>query len=90
MKILLSTFACAPNTGSEAGGGWVYAIELAKSHQMWVLTDTSRRQAIESYATTLPETLKIIYCRPKLFSALRLNSKTTQVFRGSRSKAVVR
>ena len=26
MKILLSVFACSPAIGSEAGGGWNYAI----------------------------------------------------------------
>lgn len=79
MKILLSVFACAPNVGSETGGGWIYAIELAKKHQVWALTDTSRSQAIESYGKPLPDNLRIIYYRPALFSKFRLNSKTAHL-----------
>lgn len=79
MKILLSVFACAPNVGSETGGGWIYAIELAKKHQVWALTDISRRSAIESYGKPLPDNLKIIYYRPTLFSKLKLNSKTAHL-----------
>lgn len=79
MKILLSAFACAPNTGSEAGGGWVYALELAKSHEVWVLTDESRRVAIENFAQPLPDTLKFIYYRPKLLANVKLNSKTAHL-----------
>ncbi len=79
MKIMLSAFACAPNTGSEVGGGWVYALELAKSHQVWVLTDESRRHAIETYATPLPAALNFVYYRPKLFAELKLNSKTAHL-----------
>ncbi|WP_295750808.1 glycosyltransferase [Undibacterium sp.] len=79
MKILLSAFACAPNTGSEAGGGWVYAMELAKTHDVWVLTDESRRKAIESVSFTLPRSLHIIYYRPNLFSAMTLNSRTAHL-----------
>ena len=42
MKILLSAFACAPNTGSEPGVGWRWAIELAKQHEVVVVTDATR------------------------------------------------
>lgn len=79
MKILLSAFACAPNTGSETGCGWLYALELAKTHQVWVLTDESRRKAIEHFPEPLPATLKIVYYRPGLFSRIQLNSKTAHL-----------
>jgi len=79
MKILLSAFACAPNAGSELGVGWIYAIELAKLHQVWVLTDTSRRQAIESFESPMPENLKIVYYRPKILSKVKLNSRTAHL-----------
>ncbi|MBK1678912.1 glycosyltransferase [Rhodocyclus tenuis] len=79
MKILLSAFACAPNTGSEAGGGWVYALELAKDHEVWVLTDASRRDAIHGFTGSLPTALHIIYYRPRLVAGLRLNSRTAHL-----------
>lgn len=79
MKILLSAFACAPNTGSEAGGGWVYACELAKTHEVWVLTDSSRRALIEQFSQPLPSKLRFVYYRPRWMRKLRLNSKTAHV-----------
>jgi glycosyltransferase involved in cell wall biosynthesis len=79
MKILLSVFACAPNQGSETGGGWIYAVELAKTHEVWALTDISRRIAIESYKGNLPNRLHVIYYRPRLFSKLKLHSKTAHI-----------
>ena len=38
MKILLSAYACEPDRGSEPGVGWHTAWELAKHHEIWVLT----------------------------------------------------
>ncbi len=42
MKILLSAYHCKPDTGSEAGLGWSWATELARSgHEVWVITSTA-------------------------------------------------
>jgi hypothetical protein len=71
MKILLSVLACAPNTGRETGDGWIYAIEPAKLQQVWVLTDGSRRNSIETYDGLLPANLRISFYRPKLMCALK-------------------
>jgi len=38
MKVLLSAYSCEPNQGSEAGVGWNVAREVAKYHEVWVLT----------------------------------------------------
>jgi glycosyltransferase involved in cell wall biosynthesis len=49
MKILLSAYACEPNSGSEPGVGWHWAVELARlGHEVWVLTRESNRVSIES------------------------------------------
>lgn len=79
MKILLSAFACAPHTGSEAGGGWMYAIELAKYHDVWVLTDESRREKIEAVHEILPVNLHFVYFRPAIIRWIALNSKTAHL-----------
>jgi glycosyltransferase involved in cell wall biosynthesis len=79
LKILLSAFACAPNTGSEAGGGWVYAVELARNHEVWVMTDESRRSAIVGFAEPLPLSLRFIYYRPQVLARTPLNSKTAHL-----------
>jgi len=38
MKILLSAYSCEPDKGSERGVGWHVAKEVAKYHEVWVLT----------------------------------------------------
>ncbi|MEA5598353.1 glycosyltransferase family 4 protein [Rivularia sp. UHCC 0363] len=38
MKILMSAYSCEPGRGSEPGIGWNTAYEVAKHHQVWVLT----------------------------------------------------
>jgi glycosyltransferase involved in cell wall biosynthesis len=46
-KVLLSAFACAPARGSELGVGWNTARELARHHEVWVLTQGMHRSSIE-------------------------------------------
>ncbi|MEA5573564.1 glycosyltransferase [Calothrix sp. UHCC 0171] len=38
MKILISAYSCEPGMGSEPGVGWNVAREVAKYHEVWVLT----------------------------------------------------
>ncbi|MCP6759820.1 MAG: glycosyltransferase [Fischerella sp. CENA71] len=38
MKILISAYSCEPGRGSEPGVGWSVAREVAKYHEVWVLT----------------------------------------------------
>lgn len=79
MRILLCCFACSPNTGSEGGVGWRYATALCQKHDVWVLTDISRRDAIEQSALSNHPRLHFIYYRPSWISGLSLNSKTAHV-----------
>jgi glycosyltransferase involved in cell wall biosynthesis len=49
MKILLSAYSCEPGKGSERGVGWNIAKEVAKHHQVWVLTRPDEsKDAIEA------------------------------------------
>lgn len=55
MRILISAYACEPNRGSEPGVGWHTVWELAKHHQVWVLTrPDDGRPAIEDYLAKHP------------------------------------
>jgi glycosyltransferase involved in cell wall biosynthesis len=69
MKILLSAFSCDPSRGSEPGKSWNTAYELVRAgHDVWVLTSTNGRKAIDAFlaATPMPR-LSIIYIeRPRL------------------------
>jgi glycosyltransferase involved in cell wall biosynthesis len=49
MKVLLSAYSCEPNKGSERGVGWNVACEVAKHHEVWVLTRPDEsKEAIEA------------------------------------------
>lgn len=49
MKVLLSAYSCEPGKGSERGVGWNIAKEVAKHHQVWVLTRPDEsKDAIEA------------------------------------------
>jgi len=46
-RVLLSAFACEPNKGSEPEVGWQWALQIARFHNVTVLTQTEHRAAIE-------------------------------------------
>lgn len=47
LKILVSAYACEPGKGSEPGVGWNWVKQLARFHDVWVLTRTNNREPIE-------------------------------------------
>ena len=47
MKIFLSAYACEPEKGSEPGIGWNVALELAKYHEVHVVTRSNNLPAIQ-------------------------------------------
>jgi glycosyltransferase involved in cell wall biosynthesis len=62
VKILISAYACEPGVGSEPGKGWNMAREMAKYHQVWVLTWSGRRPGIEAEISHNPiPNLQVIY-----------------------------
>lgn len=46
MKILMSAYSCEPNRGSEPGVGWNVVREVAKHHEVWVLTRPDESGAV--------------------------------------------
>lgn len=65
MKILLSAFACEPGQGSEEGVGWNAVVEAAKHQEVWVLTRTFYRAAIEAELALRPNpNLHFAYIEP--------------------------
>ncbi len=80
VKILVSAFACQPNAGSEGGVGWRWATEWAHEHDVVVITDPTRRAAIEAYLSTTPlSNPRFIYFRPWWLRWMPLNSLTAQL-----------
>lgn len=48
LKVLLSAYACEPNRGSEPGVGWNWVKQIARFHDVWVITRKNNRPAIEA------------------------------------------
>lgn len=53
-KVLLSAYACRPHLGSEPGVGWNVACEMAKYHDIWVLTRSDNQPAIAAELSRKP------------------------------------
>lgn len=47
LKVLISAYACEPGKGSEPEVGWRWALEMARFHDVLVLTRENNRPAIE-------------------------------------------
>lgn len=47
MKILISAYACEPEKGSEPGVGWNWVKQIARFHEVWVITRANNREPIE-------------------------------------------
>lgn len=47
LKVLISAYACEPNKGSEPEVGWQSAIQMAKHHDVTVVTRTNNRASVE-------------------------------------------
>ncbi|MGA7931964.1 MAG: glycosyltransferase [Kovacikia sp.] len=55
MKVLLSAYACEPGRGTELGVGWNTVREVARYHEVWVLTrPDDGREAIEAELAHTP------------------------------------
>jgi glycosyltransferase involved in cell wall biosynthesis len=54
LKVLVSAYACAPNTGSEQGVGWECVKALAEHHDLCVITRGDARGEIESHLASHP------------------------------------
>ena len=39
----MSAYACEPGKGSEPGVGWAVALEMARYHDIWVITRANNR-----------------------------------------------
>ena len=55
LRVLLSAYACEPEKGSEPGIGWNHALQLARYHEVWVITRANNRESIEEALETVPE-----------------------------------
>lgn len=62
MKVLLSTYACRPNQGSEPGVGWNVVQQMTQYHQIWAITREDNRPSIEAELAKNPiPNLQFVY-----------------------------
>jgi len=67
MKLLISTYACAPNHGSEQAVGWNWTTEAHRlGHQVWALASPVNRAAIEAACRADPELAGIHWTFPDI------------------------
>jgi glycosyltransferase involved in cell wall biosynthesis len=84
MRVLLSAFACEPHKGSEPEVGWQWAMQMARFHDVTVLTQSKNRAGIESALKSLggkrPEPHFIYFDLPKWLQRLRKYSLGLRVY----------
>lgn len=54
LHVLLSAYACEPGKGSEPGVGWRWALQMARWHDVTVITRANNEPVIERTLATLP------------------------------------
>ncbi len=54
MRVLISAYACEPGKGSEPEVGWTWALEIARWHEVWVITRANNRGPIEKALAARP------------------------------------
>ena len=47
LKVLASAYACEPEKGSEPGAGWNWVKQIARFHEVWVITRANNRLSID-------------------------------------------
>lgn len=47
LRVLVSAYACEPGKGSEPGVGWNWVRQIARFHDVWVITRANNRRGIE-------------------------------------------
>jgi glycosyltransferase involved in cell wall biosynthesis len=62
MRVLISAYACEPGRGSEPGVGWTVVREMARYHDIWVLTRPHTRPKIETELARYPQlSMRVVY-----------------------------
>ena len=83
MRILLSAFGFGPGEGSESGGAWRWAVELAKTHDVVVVTDGAGLKRIGALVESIkPPRLTVHYYRPFWIRWLNVTRWTAQFIFG--------
>src|SRR5215475_4924338 len=84
LRVLISAFACEPHKGSEPEVGWQWALQMARFHDVTVLTQSKNRPGIENELARLrrgqPEPEFIYFDLPKSLQLLRKFSLGLRIY----------
>lgn len=82
MKILGSAYACWPQEGSEPGIGWNWAKEMARFHDVWIVTRSNNREFIEGALNDkiLPKFNWIFVDLPSVIKYLKIERKSRNLY----------
>jgi glycosyltransferase involved in cell wall biosynthesis len=58
LKVLVSAYACHPEQGSEPGVGWNWVREIARYHDVWLLTEAQRFAPVTESAIRTDQDLR--------------------------------
>lgn len=61
LKVLVSAYACEFGKGSEPGVGWNWVKQIARFHEVWVITRASNRESIECQNTVNSSNIHWVY-----------------------------
>jgi glycosyltransferase involved in cell wall biosynthesis len=54
MRVLLAAYACEPEKGSEPGVGWNWVGQIARFHEVWVITRANNQDSIKQSLAKRP------------------------------------
>lgn len=82
LKVLMSAYACEPGKGSEPGVGWNWAIQMARFHDVTVITRANNAPAIRTALTQLhsPVPEFVFFDPPSAFVRLKKMGLPTSWF----------
>src|ERR1051326_6010204 len=84
LKVLISAYACEPNKGSEPEVGWQWALQMARFHDVTVLTRTKYRPTIEPVLASLqdkqPLPRFVYHDRSRFLVEMKRRSKTIKLY----------
>ena len=84
LKVLMSAYACEPGKGSEPEVGWQWALQMARFHDVTVLTRTNNRASIEAALTALqgkqPLPQFVFHDRGRMLLSLKSRFKLVQLY----------
>ena len=62
MNIIYIAYSCAPNNGTEDKLGWYIPYEVSKKHNVWVITKSQGKEAIEKFQKANDSNVHVVYC----------------------------